>query len=87
MKGAESFRELGNGLGYTGDLSQATEEIGSGSSSTTPIDSKTSYCGTSAVRTSTISCGSLVFEASPPAILVSSAAGLGTEGDGNSTRT
>jgi creatinine amidohydrolase/Fe(II)-dependent formamide hydrolase-like protein len=25
---AESFRELGNGLGYTGDLSQATEEIG-----------------------------------------------------------
>ena len=28
MKGAESFRELGNGLGYTGDLSQATEEIG-----------------------------------------------------------
>ena len=28
MKGPESFRELGNGLGYTGDLSQATEEIG-----------------------------------------------------------
>ena len=28
LKGAESFRELGNGLGYTGDLSQATEEIG-----------------------------------------------------------
>jgi creatinine amidohydrolase/Fe(II)-dependent formamide hydrolase-like protein len=28
MKGAKSFRELGNGLGYTGDLSQATEEIG-----------------------------------------------------------
>jgi creatinine amidohydrolase len=28
MKGAESFRELGNGLGYTGDLSQATEAIG-----------------------------------------------------------
>jgi creatinine amidohydrolase len=28
MKGAESFRKLGNGLGYTGDLSQATEEIG-----------------------------------------------------------
>jgi creatinine amidohydrolase len=28
MKGAESFRELGNGLGYTGDLSQASEEIG-----------------------------------------------------------
>ena len=28
MKEAESFRELGNGLGYTGDLSQATEEIG-----------------------------------------------------------
>ena len=28
MKRAESFRELGNGLGYTGDLSQATEEIG-----------------------------------------------------------
>lgn len=28
MKGAESFRELGNGLGYTGDLSQATREIG-----------------------------------------------------------
>ena len=25
---AQSFRELGNGLGYTGDLSQATEEIG-----------------------------------------------------------
>ena len=25
---AESFRELGNGLGYTGDLSQATKEIG-----------------------------------------------------------
>ncbi|MDP8951294.1 MAG: creatininase family protein [Actinomycetota bacterium] len=25
---AESFRELGNGLGYTGNLSQATEEIG-----------------------------------------------------------
>ncbi len=25
---AESFRELGNGLGYTGDLSRATEEIG-----------------------------------------------------------
>lgn len=28
MKGAESFRELGNGLGYTGDLSKATGEIG-----------------------------------------------------------
>jgi creatinine amidohydrolase len=28
MKGAESFCELGNGLGYTGNLSQATEEIG-----------------------------------------------------------
>lgn len=28
LKGAESFRELGNGLGYTGDLSQATQEIG-----------------------------------------------------------
>ncbi len=28
MKEAKSFRELGNGLGYTGDLSQATEEIG-----------------------------------------------------------
>jgi creatinine amidohydrolase len=28
MKVAKSFRELGNGLGYTGDLSQATEEIG-----------------------------------------------------------
>src|SRR5918995_543904 len=28
MKKAESFRELGNGLGYTGDLSQVTEEIG-----------------------------------------------------------
>jgi creatinine amidohydrolase len=28
MKGAESFRELGNGLGYTGDLSQAAREIG-----------------------------------------------------------
>ena len=28
MKGVESFRELGEGLGYTGDLSQATEEIG-----------------------------------------------------------
>jgi creatinine amidohydrolase/Fe(II)-dependent formamide hydrolase-like protein len=28
MKEAESFRELGNGLGYTGNLSQATEEIG-----------------------------------------------------------
>jgi creatinine amidohydrolase len=28
MKGAESFRGLDNGLGYTGDLSQATEEIG-----------------------------------------------------------
>jgi creatinine amidohydrolase len=28
FKGAESFRELGNGLGYTGDLSQATEEVG-----------------------------------------------------------
>jgi creatinine amidohydrolase/Fe(II)-dependent formamide hydrolase-like protein len=28
MKGAESFRELGNGLGYTGDLSQSTKEIG-----------------------------------------------------------
>ena len=28
FEGAESFRELGNGLGYTGDLSQATEEIG-----------------------------------------------------------
>ncbi len=28
MKYAESFRELGNGLGYTGDLSQATKEIG-----------------------------------------------------------
>jgi creatinine amidohydrolase len=27
-KYAESFRELGNGLGYTGDLSQATKEIG-----------------------------------------------------------
>jgi creatinine amidohydrolase len=25
---AESFHELGNGLGYTGDLSQSTEEIG-----------------------------------------------------------
>ena len=25
---AESFQELGNGLGYTGDLSRATEEIG-----------------------------------------------------------
>jgi creatinine amidohydrolase len=25
---AESFRELGNGLGYTGDLSRATKEIG-----------------------------------------------------------
>ena len=28
LKEAESFREVGNGLGYTGDLSQATEEIG-----------------------------------------------------------
>jgi creatinine amidohydrolase len=28
MKGAESFRELGNGLGYTGDLSRADREIG-----------------------------------------------------------
>jgi creatinine amidohydrolase len=28
MKGAESFRELGNGLGYTGYLSQSTREIG-----------------------------------------------------------
>jgi creatinine amidohydrolase len=28
LKGAESFRELGNGLGHTGDLSQATQEIG-----------------------------------------------------------
>ncbi len=28
FEGAESFRELGNGLGYTGDLSQATKEIG-----------------------------------------------------------
>lgn len=28
FEGAESFRELGNGLGYTGNLSQATEEIG-----------------------------------------------------------
>jgi hypothetical protein len=28
MKGAESFRELGNGLGYTGDLSQSTRYIG-----------------------------------------------------------
>lgn len=28
LKGAESFRELGNGLSYTGDLSQATQEIG-----------------------------------------------------------
>jgi creatinine amidohydrolase/Fe(II)-dependent formamide hydrolase-like protein len=28
MEEVESFRELGNGLGYTGDLSQATEEIG-----------------------------------------------------------
>ena len=28
LKGAESFRELGNGLGYTGDLSQVTQEIG-----------------------------------------------------------
>jgi creatinine amidohydrolase/Fe(II)-dependent formamide hydrolase-like protein len=28
MKRAESFRELGNGLGYTGDLSQATKELG-----------------------------------------------------------
>jgi creatinine amidohydrolase len=28
FEGAESFRELGNGLGYTGDLSQATVEIG-----------------------------------------------------------
>jgi creatinine amidohydrolase len=28
MKGAESFRELGNGLSYTGDLSQSTKEIG-----------------------------------------------------------
>lgn len=27
MKGAESFRELGNGLSYTGDLSQANKEI------------------------------------------------------------
>jgi len=28
FKQAESFRELGNGLGYTGDLSQATREVG-----------------------------------------------------------
>jgi creatinine amidohydrolase len=28
MKEAESFRKLGNGLGYTGDLSQADREIG-----------------------------------------------------------
>lgn len=28
MKEAESFRELGNGLGYTGDLSRATKELG-----------------------------------------------------------
>ena len=28
FEGAESFRELGNGLGYTGDPSQAPEEIG-----------------------------------------------------------
>src|ERR671913_890886 len=28
FEGAESFRELGNGLGYTGNLSQATEESG-----------------------------------------------------------
>lgn len=28
FKEAESFRELGNGLGYTGDLSQATREVG-----------------------------------------------------------
>ena len=28
FEGAESFRELGNGLGYTGDLSQATQELG-----------------------------------------------------------
>lgn len=28
MKGAESFQELGDGLGYTGDLSRANEEIG-----------------------------------------------------------
>jgi hypothetical protein len=28
MKEVESFRELGNGLGYTGVLSQATEELG-----------------------------------------------------------
>ena len=28
MKGAEPFRELGNGLGYTGDLSRSTGEIG-----------------------------------------------------------
>ena len=28
FKGAESFRELGNGLGYTGDLSQVSREIG-----------------------------------------------------------
>jgi creatinine amidohydrolase len=28
FEGVESFRELGNGLGYTGDLSQATKEIG-----------------------------------------------------------
>jgi creatinine amidohydrolase len=28
MKRAESFRELGHGLGYTGDLSQTTKEIG-----------------------------------------------------------
>lgn len=28
MKGAEAFQKLGNGLGYTGDLSKATTEIG-----------------------------------------------------------
>ena len=28
FEGAQSFRELGNGLGYTGDLTQANREIG-----------------------------------------------------------
>lgn len=28
MKQANSFRELGNGMGYTGDLSQASKEVG-----------------------------------------------------------
>jgi hypothetical protein len=28
MKEAESFRKLGNGLGYTGDLSRADNETG-----------------------------------------------------------